>query len=151
MITCTTGVSFSLFSSLQNSLYFSVNSSTRGSQTKGLERGWKQRARLGRDVFFSLASHGRLRFASKTLTARFTDFFIDFEEKTDCFAVYFCQANEGIPSGKRARSIDDGDSSENATWIRVLFKLSRVYCDSLKMSNVGEIPWTKFLRDGTHV
>ena len=25
---------------------------------------------------------------SKTLTARFTDFFTDFEEKTDCFAVY---------------------------------------------------------------
>ena len=28
------------------------------------------------------------RFARKTLTPRFTDFFTDFEEKTDCFAVY---------------------------------------------------------------
>ena len=70
MIACITGVSFSLFSRLQNSLYFSVNSSMRGSQTTSLERGWKQRARLGRDVFFSLASHGRLRLARKTLTAR---------------------------------------------------------------------------------
>ena len=52
------------------------------SQTKGLERGWKQRARLGRDAkntfFFSLASHA-LRDSS--------DFFTDFEKKTDCFAV----------------------------------------------------------------
>ena len=52
MIACITGVSFSLFSRLQNSLYFSVNSSMRGSQTTSLERGWKQRARLGRVVFF---------------------------------------------------------------------------------------------------
>ena len=151
MIACTTGVSFSLFSSLQNSLYFSVNSSTRGSQTKGLERGWKQRARLGRDVFF-LSPHtgvwgSRVRLLRRALPISL----LILRKKTDCFAVYFCQANEGIPSGKRARSIDDGDSSENATWIRVFFKLSRVYCDSLKMSNVGEIPWTKFLRDGTHV
>ena len=28
-------------------------SSTASSQTKGLERGWKQRPRLGRDAFFS--------------------------------------------------------------------------------------------------
>ena len=53
--------------------------------------------------FFSLASHanlvprsptakrkphGRVRLARKTLTPRFTDSFTDFEEKTDCFAVY---------------------------------------------------------------
>ena len=31
----------------------------------------------------------RLRTESETLTPRFTDFFIDFEKKTDCFAVYF--------------------------------------------------------------
>ena len=54
----------------------------------------KQRARLGRD-FFSLASHApraceaRALRARKTLTPRFTDFFTDFEKKTDCFAVYF--------------------------------------------------------------
>ena len=45
------------------------------SQTKGLERGWKRRARLGRDVL-RLA-----RFAHKTLTPRFTDIFTDFEKK----------------------------------------------------------------------
>ena len=64
-------------------------------QTKGLEWGWKQRARLGSDGFFSLASHAlgaceaRALRARKTLTPRFTDFFTDFEEKTDCFAVYW--------------------------------------------------------------
>ena len=71
MIACITGVSFSLFSRLQNSLYFSVNSNTRGSQTKGLQRGWKQRARLGRDVFF-LSPHtgvwgSRLRLLRRAL------------------------------------------------------------------------------------
>ena len=44
--------------------------------------------------FFSLASHAlraceaRAVRAHKTLTPRVTDFFTDFEEKTDCFAVY---------------------------------------------------------------
>ena len=53
------------------------------SQTKGLERGWKRRVRLGRD-------------AINTLTPLFTNFFTDFEKKlpfwsffckTPCFAV----------------------------------------------------------------
>ena len=44
------------------------------SQTKGVERGWKREARAVR--------------AHQTLTPRVTDFFTDFEEKTDCFAVY---------------------------------------------------------------
>ena len=45
--------------------------------------------------FFSLASHAlrareaRAHFALKTLTPRFTDFFTDFEKKTDCFAFYW--------------------------------------------------------------
>ena len=70
------------FSRLQNSPNFCVFKYARAvflriqvrasSQTKGLEWGWKQRARLG-----------------ETLTPRFTDFFTDFEKKTDCFAVYF--------------------------------------------------------------
>ena len=44
--------------------------------------------------FFSLASHApsaceaRALRARKTLAPRFTDFFTDFEKKTDCFAVY---------------------------------------------------------------
>ena len=43
---------------------------------------------------FSLASHAlracevRALRTRKTLTPRFTDFFTDFEKKTDCFAVY---------------------------------------------------------------
>ena len=43
-----------------------------GSQTKGLERGWKRRVRLRRD-------------AITTLTPRFTNFFTDFEEKNRLF------------------------------------------------------------------
>ena len=46
---------------------------SRGSQTKGLERGWKQRARL--------ACEARALRLCKTLTPRFTDFFPDFEKK----------------------------------------------------------------------
>ena len=48
----------------------------------------------GQSVFFSLASHAlraceaRALRARKTLTPRFTDFFTDFEKKTDSFAVY---------------------------------------------------------------
>ena len=44
--------------------------------------------------FFCLASHAlracevRAPRARKTHTPRFTDFFTDFEKKTDCFAVY---------------------------------------------------------------
>ena len=41
------------------------------SQTKGLER------------------EARALCARKTLRTRFTDFFTDFEKKTDCFAFYF--------------------------------------------------------------
>ena len=50
------------------------------SQTKGLERGWKRRARL--------SPHTLALRARKTLTPRFTDCFTDFEKKTDCCAVY---------------------------------------------------------------
>ena len=46
------------------------------SQTKGVERGWKQLR----------ACEARAVRARRTLTPRFTDFFTDFEEKTDCFA-----------------------------------------------------------------
>ena len=35
------------------------------------------------------ACEARALLARKTLTPRFTDFFTDFEKKTDCFAVYF--------------------------------------------------------------
>ena len=44
---------------LQNSPYFLRIQVRASIQTKGLERGWQQRARLGKDakIFFSLASH----------------------------------------------------------------------------------------------
>ena len=50
----------------------------------------------GQSVFFSLASHAlrarvceaRALRARKTLAPHFTDFFPDFEKKTDCFEVY---------------------------------------------------------------
>ena len=35
------------------------------------------------------ACEARELHARKTLRPRFTDFFTDFEKKTDCFAVYF--------------------------------------------------------------
>ena len=95
-------------------LSFQVRAS---SQTKGLERGWKQRVRLGRNAkntdcpfcirYFRsnyplLSATGNphwLNFnatcllsrtpwgvwARKTLTARLTDFFTDFEKKTTVF------------------------------------------------------------------
>ena len=51
----------------------------------------------GQSVFF-LSPHTPLRAcearaprARKALTPRFTDFFTDFEKKTDCFAVYLYQ------------------------------------------------------------
>ena len=55
------------------------------SQTKRLERGWKQRVRLERDVkdVFYLSPH-TLR-ARKTLTTLFTDFVTDFEKKKQRF------------------------------------------------------------------
>ena len=40
--------------------------------------------------------------AHKTLTPRFTDFFTDFEKKTDCFAVY------GAPKGSDSFISDRG-------------------------------------------
>ena len=44
----------------------------------------------GKDVFCVLQKCEALALRARTtLTARFTDFFTDFEKKTDCFAVYF--------------------------------------------------------------
>ena len=41
----------------------------------------------------------------------------------------------------RELNIDDGDGNENVTNLR-FFKLCRAYSNSLKMSNVGEFPWS---------
>ena len=84
---------------LQNSPYFCVFKYVRAVKQKvwkvwnepeNRERDWGE---TQRDGFFSLASHARrvcearaLR-ARKTLGPRFTDFFTDFDRKTDCFAV----------------------------------------------------------------
>ena len=57
---------------------------------------WNEAENRERDWGETLASHALrkpdghvrlVRFALKTLTPRFTDFFTNFEKKTDCFAV----------------------------------------------------------------
>ena len=80
---------------LQNSPYFCVFEYTRVVKQKVWNEAENREQDLGRDAkSFSLASHAlqaceaRALRARKTLTARFTDFFTDFEKKTDCFAVY---------------------------------------------------------------
>ena len=84
---------------LQNSLYFCVFKFARRVKQKvwndaeNGERDWRETVQS-----FSFASHAlRACEASalrprKTLTPHFTDFFTDFEKKTDCFAVY-CVTN----------------------------------------------------------
>jgi len=58
-------------------------------EAENIERDWGETIKIG---FFSLASQAlrACEAARKTLTPRFTDFFTDFEKKTDCFAVYSC-------------------------------------------------------------
>ena len=53
-------------------------------EAENRERDWVETLKIG-------ACEGRVRlasFARKNLTPRFTDFFTDFEKKTDRFAVY---------------------------------------------------------------
>ena len=66
---------------------YSVHAS---SQTKGLERGWKQRARLEE----RRGCEARALRARKTLTPHFTDFVTDFEKKNHCFAVYLMSCSK---------------------------------------------------------
>ena len=83
---------FLLFDRLQNSPYFCVFKYARAVKQKV----WNEVENRARDweETLSLASHAsracddRALRARKTLTPRFTDFFTDFEKKTDCFAVY---------------------------------------------------------------
>ena len=53
-------------------------------EAENRERDWEEtlKIRLTRRACEARAVHAR-----KALTPRFTDFFTDFEEKTDCFAV----------------------------------------------------------------
>jgi len=50
-------------------------------------------------------------------------------------------------------SIDDGNCSENVSvkMNSCFFNLCRVYSNLLKMANVGEFPWSRFLEDRTQV
>ena len=59
-------------------------------EAENRERDW------GETLKFFLACEARAVRARKTLTPRFTDFFTDFEEKTDCFAVYVIFTCEDI-------------------------------------------------------
>ena len=66
-------------------------SSTReqSNEAENRERDWGETLKIRFFyVFFLWACEARALCARKTLTARFTDFFTDFEKKTDCFAVY---------------------------------------------------------------
>ena len=73
------------FRRLQNSSYFCVFKYARAVKQKVGNKA-ENRARLGRDVIFSLASHAlraceaRALRPCKTLSPRFTDFFSDFEK-----------------------------------------------------------------------
>ena len=49
------------------------------------------------------ACEARALRARKILTPRFTDFFTDFEKKTDCFAVY---SNKGYKKGQKKYTLD---------------------------------------------
>ena len=76
---------------LQNSPYFCVFKYARAvkqkvwNEAENRERDWGETLKF----FFSLvlACEARALRARKTLTPRLTDFFTDFEKKTDCFAV----------------------------------------------------------------
>ena len=82
---------------LQNSPHFCIFKYGRAvkqkvwNEAENRERDWGETLKIR---FFSLASHAlraceaRALRARKTLTPRFTDFFTDFEGKTDCFAVH---------------------------------------------------------------
>ena len=54
--------------------------------------------------FFSLACEARALRARKTFTPRFTDFFTDFEKKTDCFAVYALSSVDSRLLGDKVRN-----------------------------------------------
>ena len=71
-------------SRLQNSPYFRVFKYARAVKQKV----WNEAENRERDWGDALrACEARAVRAHKTLTPRVTDFFTDFEEKTDCFAV----------------------------------------------------------------
>ena len=70
---------------LQHSPYFCVFKYARAVKQKV----WNEAENRERDWGETLrACETRAPRARKTLTPRFTEFFTDFEEKTDCFAVY---------------------------------------------------------------
>ena len=65
-------------------------SSTREQSNKRSGTRLKTESETWGETLFFLSPHtpARALRTRKTLTARFTDFFTDFEKKTDCFAVY---------------------------------------------------------------
>ena len=83
---------------LQNSPYFCVFKYARAVKQKVWNEAENRERDWGETLFF-LSPHTPVRhvrlapFARKTLTPRFTDFFTDFEKKTDCFAVYLFGGN----------------------------------------------------------
>ena len=57
-------------------------------EAENRERDWGETLKIRFLSHALRACEARAVRARKTLTSRFTDFFTDFEEKTDCFAVY---------------------------------------------------------------
>ena len=55
-------------------------------EAENRERDWGETLKIRFLSHALRACEARAVRARKTLTARFTDFFTDFEEKTDCFA-----------------------------------------------------------------
>ena len=80
---------------LQHSPYFCVFKYARAvkqkvwNEVENRERDWGETLR---------ACETRAPRAHKTLTPRFTDFFTDFEKKTNCFAVYDVAKRDPIQS-----------------------------------------------------
>ena len=76
---------------LQNSPYFCVFKYARAvkqkvwNEAENRERDWGETLKIR--FFSSCLCEAHALRARKTLASSFTDFFTDFEEKTDCFAV----------------------------------------------------------------
>ena len=94
---------------LQNSPYFCVFKYARAVKQKV----WNEAENRERDWGDALrACEARAVRAHKTLTPRVTDFFTDFEEKPDCFAVYMPRGGvKKEKKEKRERSVADRESS----------------------------------------
>ena len=76
---------------------------------------------------------------SKTLTPRFADFFTDFEEKTDCFAVYGKTDNKNVQLCFRnitAKRVEKRGCAQ-----------ARIHTSFLRFTEIGPIFHNKYIFD----